>query len=78
MLLRHVPGRAVARDRRDERPPVVRRGAVPPGTEVETVRAAPAVRGFRPGGRRAGKVGLERIHFEIAASDTSIVESPER
>ena len=61
MLLRHVPGREAAGDRRDEGPPVVCRGAVPPGTEVEAVRAAPAVRGFRQGGGGAGAVGVMKI-----------------
>jgi CTP synthase (UTP-ammonia lyase) len=45
-VLRHVPGRKVAGDRGDTGASVVHGGAISPGTEVETLRAAPAVRGF--------------------------------
>ena len=57
-LFRHEPGWAAAGDCGSERPPVVYRGAVPPGAEIEAVRAASAVRGFRAGGCGGGEVGV--------------------
>ena len=44
------PRRQTARDRRGQGPPLVHRRPVPPGAEVQTLRAASAVRGFRAGG----------------------------
>ncbi len=49
-LLRGVSGRAPARDRRVCRPSLVHRGAIPPGTEVAAVRAAPAICRLHRGG----------------------------
>ncbi len=58
VLLRPLARRPPAGDRRDPRPPVVHRRAVPPGAEVEALRAAPAVRGFRAGGDGAVAAGV--------------------
>ena len=57
-LFRHVPRRQTARDRRGQGPPLVHRRPVPPGTEVETLRAASAVRGFRAGGGGSVAAGV--------------------
>ncbi len=43
-LLRHLARRATARDRRDSRPSLVRRRAIPPRAEIAALRAAPALR----------------------------------
>src|SRR5262249_11793129 len=50
--------RAPPRDRRDRRPSVVYRGAVPPRAKVEAVRPAPAVQVVCQGGARPVAAGL--------------------
>jgi hypothetical protein len=65
-LLRHEPRRQTARNRRGQGPPLVHRRAVPPGTEVKAVCAAPAVCGFCPGGDGGGAVGVVQYGARFA------------
>ena len=59
-LLRPLAGRPPAGDRRDPRPPLVHRRAVPPRAEVQALRPPPALRRLRPRRARAVAAGLSR------------------
>src|SRR5690606_19104384 len=70
----HEPRRPPARDRRMERPSLVHRRPVPPRAEIETLRAASLVRGFRAGGEGGGAAGVVNsacLRAEIAVCPTS-------
>jgi CTP synthase len=62
-LFRHVARRRVAGDRGDPAPSLVRRRAVSSGTEVQTLRAAPAVRRLHRRRRAPGAPCLNRARF---------------
>src|SRR5690606_4408040 len=72
-LLRDVARRKAPRDRRMEGPPLVHRRPVPPRTEVETLRAASAFRGFRPGGEGGGAAGLTTLPLSTGPTDFEAV-----
>jgi len=59
--LRRLARRAVAGNHRASRPSLVHRRAVPPGAEIQALRAAPAVRLLHRGGDGAEPAGLEPI-----------------
>src|SRR6185312_5301345 len=73
-ILRHVAGWRATRDCRTAWPSLVRWCAVSPGTKVQAVRPAPAVRRFHRGRRASGAVGVTAA----AAIDKPLAASTSR